>query len=203
MGQYYLGYVKHNKSIKVFDNAVDGEWNGLKLMEHSWWLNSMVGNVVNDLFYNTGRVCWVGDYYAEDNYHQINYNNEISGKVKEIGDLVWKSENKKNTKCSIRNVRYLFNCLLVNHSKKEILVCDDYYKNNMQVEKYDGKEYSICIHPLPLLTCTASHSGGSYYGVNKEKCGIWFNDEIEVVLSWDLDKLLEKGYKTVMFEFKE
>ena len=83
MGQYYLGYVNHNGKHKVFDNHVDKDWQGLKLMEHSWWLNSMVGNVVNDLFYNKGQVCWVGDYYAEEDYAQIN-----CGKVSMFGGMV-------------------------------------------------------------------------------------------------------------------
>ena len=56
MGQYYLGYVNHNGKTKVFNNRVDKDWQGLKLMEHSWWLNSMVGNVVNDLFYKRKRL---------------------------------------------------------------------------------------------------------------------------------------------------
>lgn len=203
MGQYYLGYVNRNGKRKVFDNYVEKDWQGLKLMEHSWWLNSMVGNVVNDLFYNKGRVCWVGDYYAEDDYAQINCDEEL---VKEIGEYVWgDGDNEKpiRTKCTLKKVRYLYNCLLVNHTKKQILVCDDYYQNNKFVEKWEDKDIYCCIHPLPLLTCSASHSGGSYYGENQNQCGCWFNDEIEVVLVWELDSLLKKGYTKVMFEFKE
>lgn len=203
MGQYYLGYVNRNGKRKVFDNHVDKDWQGLKLMEHSWWLNSMVGNVVNDLFYNKGRVCWVGDYYAEDDYAQINCGEEL---VKEIGEYVWgDGDNEKpiRTKCTLKKVRYLYNCLLVNHTKKQILVCDDYYQNNKLVEKWGDKDICYCIHPLPLLTCSASHSGGSYYGENQNQCGCWFNDEIEVVLVWELDSLLKKGYTKVMFKFKE
>ena len=200
MGQYYLGYVNHDGKQKVFDNHVDGDFTGLKLMEHSWWLNSMVGNVVNDLFYNKGRVCWVGDYYDSDDYSQVNCEKET---VKAIGEFVWSMKRKGYTKCTRKKVRYLTNCLIVNHTKKLILVCDDYFEHNKYLEKWDGQEWFECIHPLPLLTCSASHSGGSYYGINKEDCGIWFNDEIEIVLGWELDNLLKEGYIQVMFEFKE
>lgn len=203
MGQYYLGYVKHNKDTKVFDNSVDGAWTGLKLMEHSWWLNSMVGNVINDLFYNKGQVCWVGDYYAEDDYSQVNCEKEL---VKTIGEFVWGDgdcERSKKVKCTCKKVRYLTNCLIVNHTKKEIIICDDYFEKNKYLEKWGDEEWFECIHPLPLLTCSASHSGGSYYGINKNQCGIWFNDEIEIVLRWELENLIKKGYKTVMFEFEE
>lgn len=203
MGQYYFGYVNHNGKRKVFDNRVDNDWQGLKLMEHSWWLNSMVGNVVNDLFYNKGQVCWVGDYYTEEDCAQINCDKES---VKAIGEYVWGNGDNKEpikAKCTRKKVRYLHNCLLVNHTKKQILVCDDYFERNKYLEKWNDEEWFECIHPLPLLTCSASHSGGSYYGINKEQCGCWFNDAIEVVLAWELDKLLKKGYTKVMFEFKE
>lgn len=201
MGQYYYGYVNnHNGKHKVFDNRVDKDWQGLKLMEHSWWLNDMVGNVVNELFYKKGQVCWVGDYYGMDDYAQINCGKEL---VKAIGEYVYNLKRKNYTKCTRKKVRYLYHCLIVNHSKKQILVCDDYYEENKFVEKYGDKEWISCIHPLPLLTCSASHSGGSYYGINRDKCGIWFNDVIEVVLDSELTKLLSDGYKEVMFEFKE
>lgn len=200
MGQYYLGYVNHNGEHKVFDNHVDGDFTGLKLMEHSWWFNSMVGNVVNDLFYNKGYVCWVGDYYAEDDYAQVNCGKKL---VKVIGDLVWNMKSKDYIKCTRKKVRYLTNCLIVNHTKKQILVCDDYFEHNKYLEKWNDEEWFECIHPLPLLTCSASHSGGSYYGTNKDQCGIWFNDSIEIVLAWELDSLLKKGYTKVMFEFSE
>jgi len=203
MGQYYLGYVNHNGKQKVFDNRVDGSWSGLKLMEHSWWLNSYVGNVVNDLFYNKGNVCWVGDYYAEEDYTQINCGKEL---VKAIGEYVWgngDNEEPIKTKSTRKKVRYLYNCLIVNHTKKQVLKCDEYFKNNKFVETWDNEEWESCIHPLPLLTCSANHSGGSYYGINQDQCGIWFNDEIEIVLIWDLEELLKNGYEEVMFFFKE
>lgn len=198
MGQYYYAYLNRGEKKKVFDNSVDGDWQGLKLMEHSWWLNPMVANVVNDLYYNKAKLGWVGDYYEEDNCAQINCDAHT---VKAIGDFVWNIQNK--TKCTLKKVRYLTNCLIVNHTKKQILICDDYYKNNKFIEKWDNEEWENCIHPLPLLTCTASHSGGAYYGINKDQCGIWFNDEIEIVLYEELNKLLKDGYTTVMFEFKE
>ena len=198
MGQYYLGYINRKDHKKVFDNHVDGDFTGLKLMEHSWWLNSMVGNVVNDLFYNKGNVCWVGDYYDEDNYSQINCDKET---VKTIGDYVW--EKPKMTNCTRKKVRYLTNCLIVNHTKKLIIVCDEYFEHNKYLEKWDNEEWFECIHPLPLLTCSANHSGGSYYGINKEVCGSWFNDEIEIVLSWELNDLTKNGYQTIMYEFRE
>ena len=200
MGQYYLGYVNHNGKTKVFDNHVDGDFTGLKLMEHSWWLNSMVGNVVNDLFYNKGQVCWVGDYYDEEDYAQVNCGKEV---VKAIGDYVYQLKEKDYTKCTRKKVRYLYNCLIVNHTKKQIIVCDDYFEHNKTLQKWKDEEWFECIHPLPLLTCSANHSGGSYYGTNRAQCGIWFNDVIEIVLAWELDDLLKNGYTKVMFEFKE
>ena len=201
MGQYYLGYVNHNEKHKVFDNHVDGDFTGLKLMEHSWWLNSMVGNVVNDLFYNKGQVCWVGDYYDECDYAQVNCDKEI---VKKIGDLVWdEKSDTKRIKGTSRNFRSLADCLLVNHTKKVYINCNKYYENNKWFENWEGKQYPWCINPLPLLTCSASHSGGSYYGINKELCGTWFNDELEVIDEYGEEDLIQKDYVEFEPKFSE
>ena len=194
MGQYYLPYVKHGKTIKIFDNKVDGEWEGLKLMEHSYWSNSFVGQVINDLFYNKGKVCWVGDYYDESDFAQVNCDNKQL--VKEIGELVWlESSPIKKIKGKIQTSRNLSGCLLVNHTKKEFIDGDEYYQQNRWFETWEGKSYPWCINPLPLLTCTASHSGGSYYGINAHLCGTWFNDELEVVYNYEKEDLIEKGYQ--------
>ena len=204
MGQYYSPYVQRGKTFKVFDNHVDGDWQGLKLMEHSWWRNQYVGNVINEIFYKKAHVCWVGDYYAEDDYRQANcQDKEI---VKEIGSTTWGNDGKpepKRIKCTKARSRSLTNYLLVNHTKHEFINGNEYYEHNKVLEKWNDEEWFSCVNPLPLLTCSASHSGGSYYGINKEQCGIWFNDVLEVVEDWDEKSLLEKGYKKVMFEFKE
>ncbi len=196
MGQYYLGYVNHNGKIKVFDNKVDVEYNGLKLMEHSYWKNNYVGQVVNDLFYNKGRACWVGDYYDEDDYSQVNCNNKEL--VKSIGWLVWDEKSKiKKTEGTKHNARRLTECILVNHTKRLYIVCKKYFENNKWIETYDGVDYEWCIHPLPLLTCSGNHSGGSYYGINQDLCGTWFYDELEVVYDYE-----EEDLKTLL-EYKE
>lgn len=203
MGQYYVGYVNHNGKEKAFDNRVDNDWQGVKLMEHSYRHNLYVGNVVNDLFYNKGKVCWVGDYYSEEDYSQINCDNKEL--VKAIGEFAWGTEFKKAVyaKSTRKKVRFLDGCLIVNHTKKQILICDDYYEKNKWFEEWEGKQYPCAVHPLPLLTCSANHSGGSYYGINKDKCGIWFNDTLEIVLDYDLEKYMHKGYVIVEFEFHE
>ena len=199
MGQYYTPYVRHGEKRKVFDNKVDGEWVGLKLMEHSYWRNAYVGQAINDIYYNKGNVCWVGDYYDECDYSQVNCDKET---VKAIGDYVW-NEKTKHIEGSRKTSRSLTDCLLVNHTKKVFINGNEYYKNNMWLETWDGKEYPCCINPLPLLTCSASHSGGSYYGTNKELCGTWFNDLLEVVENYDDGELLEKGYTKLDVRFSE
>lgn len=200
MGQYYKGYVNHNGKEKVFSNRVDDDFQGYKLMEHSWYENRMVANVVNDLFYHKGKVCWVGDYYDEDDCYQRNCIDREE--VSRIGVHTW-SKATKETKCTLKNVMFLNNCLIVNHTKKVFINCNEYFEKNKQQEEWNGKKYFICIHPLPLLTCSANHSGGSYYGINKEDCGTWFNDEIEIVLEDETKKLEENGFKKVEYEFKE
>ena len=200
MGQYYLAYVRREgKKPAVFSNYCEDEENGKCLMEHSWWLNGVVGNVVNDLFYNRAHVCWVGDYYYNDDHRQVNCSKD---KVKEIGDYTW-GEKTKRKPTTHANVRYLTNCLIVNHTKKLYIDCDKYYERSKFKAEYEDQTFFQCIHPLPLLTCSANHSGGSYGGTCEESCGTWFNDEIEVVLSWEEGALRRKGYTELEVKFKE
>ena len=200
MGQYYLPYVKRGNKIKVFDNKVSGDWNGLKLMEHSYWGNAFVGNVVNELYYNKCNVCWVGDYYDEDNYAQVNCDDKQL--IARIGKRVW-GDNAKLEPSTLENNKGLENTLIVNHTKHEYINCNEYFKANKWVETWEGKQYDWCINPLPLLTCSASHSGGSYYGINREECGTWFNDEIEVVDDADETDLIRSGFVKQEFRFAE
>lgn len=199
MGQYFMPYVKKENSVKVFENKVDGEFQGLKLMEHSYWRNGYVGNVINEIYYSKARVCWVGDYYDEDNYSQVNCD---SATTKEIGDLVWTGK-VELTPCTKANKRSLADCLLVNHTKKLFINCNEYYERNKWFEEWQGKKYPWCVSPLPLLTCSGNHSGGSYYGINQDKCGTWFNDLLEVVDDYDQEELLQNGYQEFVVDFKE
>ena len=202
MGQYYMPYVKQGKKEIKFDNRVDGEWEGLKLMEHSYCGNNYVGQVINQIFYKKGKVCWVGDYYNEDDYYQINCDDKEE--VKRIGDLVWDDDSPlKETKSTVKNSRRLNGCLLVNHTKKCFIDFDEYYESNKWMEEWKGRQYPCCIHPLPLLTCSASHSGGAYYGINKDLCGSWFNDELEVVYNYEDERLIQKGYTKFEVWFSE
>ena len=200
MGQYYEPYVERNGKVKVFSNKVDGDYNGLKLMEHSYWHNLYVAQVINEIFYNKAHVCWVGDYFDEDDYAQVNCDKET---VKKIGELTWKTFDGKETESTRKNVRFLDGMCLVNHTKHEIIDCDQYFEKNKRLQKWQDEEWFECINPLPLLTCSASHSGGSYYGINKDQCGIWFNDELEVMLYGDALELEKQGYMKRDFEFKE
>ncbi len=201
MGQYYIPYVKQGKKEITFDNKVDGDYNGYKLMEHSWWLNCYVGQAVNQIFYKKGHVAWVGDYYNEDNYAQVNCNKE---EVKRIGELVWNENSPlKETASHKRKARTLSDCLLVNHTKKLFINGNKYFESNKYLEKWGNEEWFECVHPLPLLTCSASHSGGAYYGINKDLCGTWFNDLLEVVFDWERNKLVKKGYVEFEPQFRE
>lgn len=200
MGQYYIPYVRKGDKEKTFSNKVDGDYNGYKLMEHSYWHNEYVGQVINEIFYNKSHVCWVGDYFEEDDYSQVNCDKE---EVKRIGELTWRTKDAYEVKSTRRHVRFLDGCFLVNHTKQEYIDCDAYFEKNKIEEEWNGKIYHYAVNPLPLLTCSASHSGGCYRGINYDQCGIWFNDELEVILYGDLKKLIDQGYMEREFEFRE
>jgi hypothetical protein len=200
MGQYFTAYLRQKNKEMAFDHKIDGDYNGMKLMEHSYWANGYVGQVVSKLFYEKGNVCWVGDYFDEDDYDQVNCQDKAF--IKRIGELVW-NDDTKWLKGSKKNIRTLSDCLLVNHTKKIFINGNEYYQKNKWTETWDGKTYDWCVHPLPLLTCSANHSGGSYYGKDKNECGTWFNDLLEVVIYLDENSLIEKGYKKVEYNFSE
>ena len=198
MGQYYYPYIAHDGKVKIYNTR-----EGLKLTEHSWWNAMTVGNITNELFYKKGQVCWVGDYYDEDNYAQVNCDEDEKDLVRSIGDLVWK-KTKNYKEPSVENMRLLNGCLLVNHTKQQYINCDEYYEKSVKHEVWHNKTYGCCLHPIPLLTCSANHSGGCYCGINEELCGTWFDDTIEVVLeAYDEDRLIREGYTKLDIAFKE
>ena len=182
MGQYYFGYVNHNGKHKVFDNHVDNDWQGLKLMEHSWYLNPMVNAISEKLYYSPSQIAWVGDYAEDSNLYKYAY-----PKSKKY-EMLHKTE-------FTLNGRYL-----VNHTKKLILDCWEYLKTCMK-ENEDG----WVPHPLPLLTALGNgRGGGDYRGINEDKIGCWAWDLLEIV-EWETmkDYIKQGGFKKFEIRFED
>lgn len=201
MGQYYKP-INLDKEEWLYSHDYD---NGLKLMEHSYVRNSFVETVgillLKDYPWYKTRIIWAGDYTeqedfpmpeeydskalalaekyiqeAKDNPQAYYYDKTIEDIEININDYadeyftkITPNDAEKKGRLTLKNiVRYYFN-----DTKKE-------YFDISKVVSVHGTR----VHPLPLLTCTCNHSGGSYYGYEGETkeqqalIGSWKGDVI-------------------------
>ena len=140
-----------------------------KLLEHGYWGNPYTDGVATELL-TPGRIAWVGDYVEQN----------------ELPDTFGEDDYEEFIVTEPENEDFLKGKYLINHTKKEYISCDEFKEANKWQEKYtdmDGKnhEYTMCYHPLALLTAAGNgRGGGDYYGKNKESIGVWKFDEISV-----------------------
>ena len=184
MGAYYLTALKYPDKEKwymyqVFDSASNILISGMKLMEHSYILNSYTNYITQKLYYNPAHVIWLCDYHDRVSPDDITWEDVVRVEVK-------KEEKKLNKHLCV---------LYVNFDKKEYFsirkilefLGEDLIKN-LGTEKqskyvkfvlYKGKLYSRIIHPLPFLTNSESEyaGGGDYHGEYPLR-GYWAKDLI-------------------------
>lgn len=204
MGQYYhvITKDKNNKkeyydmqSRKYWDLQKRGraaweEYNGLKLMEHSYWENPLCKAVALRLVDNPMRVCWVGDYSEPEECENLGF----------TYDEVWECPDEKyqhyeETKFKMDSVKYL-----VNNSKKIYIDLKEYYEASKIEREWRGEKYDTCIFPISLLTALGNDRGGGDYhegGSDYDIVGSWAFDEIY------LTNDLPSGYQKDKVCFKE
>lgn len=198
MGQYYRAYIQtlgrepriYTMEPDVFMKTENYDfYNGLKLMEHSWLQNSLLTDVCNEIYHRPSLVAWVGDYCTDDATPDLLFKLAWGDESPKIDYEVY-SEWIKTATWNDEEYQYIDHKFdyadrwLVNHTKRIAFKFDNLYKDE------DG----WTIHPLPLLTCTANHSGGSYYGDEKadnELVGTWYLNVISI------EEELPKGYVEV------
>ena len=186
MGQYYSPVIETEDKIEAYSTYLDGEFTGMKLMEHSWFKNDFVNAVAYKIYLEPHKIAWVGDYaddVAED-FPNI--------PVNELHAVAWHNESKQK---DLKSVDFtLENKFLVNHDLKEYIDLNDYYSENVSDE--------WCTHPLPLLTAIGNGQGGGdfYTHANKEHVqdvGKWTWNTLEITDDAPND------YKKVMYHFIE
>jgi len=170
MGQYYKAILLDKKiGLKPWDHGgsddPDENFNGAKLMEHSYIGNPLV-NAVENLIKRTGtygsaRVVWAGDYADGEEKNDPDGNNLYNfvseGKFLRV---ILPAEKQGRNK---EEVRYL-----VNLSKGEYV----------DLFKCREDEHGLTIHPLPLLTCEGNGRGGGDYHGEELYIGYWARDRI-------------------------
>lgn len=195
MGQYYHTIVRDPKTGKdtYYDqqttllkrdrkgNITDYDnYNGLKLMEHSWWANNFCRSLAATLVDNPQKVCWVGDYAEPDEGKALGFDT----------DAVWNHDLTKtiaiNKRFSMDSVKYL-----VNNDKKVYVDLADYKKKS----DTDG----WVVFPVALLTALGNGRGGGDFhgGTGEDQVGAWAFDEIY------LTNDLPEGYDRLELAFVE
>lgn len=179
MGQYYGAYIENPRfSTKYGIYLCPGY---LKLMEHAYLKNDMVGEVMFKIWGNPSKVAWIGDYSEDD----CNYNLSATEFQKRY-NRVWKNESHKtrmysNDKISEEKQKLyedLSHFFVVNQSKKCYISLDEYadaFKNATDNSPW-------IVHPLVLLTaCGNGLGGGDFHTHNpflEEVIGSWAFDTI-------------------------
>lgn len=173
MGQYYYPVVGNaeGKDITVFDRSVNGEYTMAKLMEHSWWKNDCMMNMVKLLVHNPVRLAWVGDYAEQDDFAEpfAGERNIPSDVELPNVEYVWEDDTEKYG--FIGKGVSLYGKFLVNHDKKMYFNCTKWYN---LANKQSG--YGWVVHPLSLLTAVGNDRGGGDYHsghLNYDMVGIW------------------------------
>lgn len=195
MGQYYRPIIEVNGKKNTYCTYVDNEYMFAKLTEHSWWSNPFVLAIASKLFRKKGKLAWVGDYADEGD---INWDDTFKN--------VWKG--KHSTKLMYNGFR-LEGKYLINHTSKEIIDLDDWYKAVNEINKNDW-----IANPLPLLTAVGNGKGGGDFpenAVGSENIGVWAWDEIEITdeniydIRWNdvgtvMEYFLKEKYKDYTIE---
>lgn len=169
MGQYYRQALLQDGKVRVFNAQVNGDdWNGLKLMEHSYLNNHFMDAMSNLLHNHRGQVVWCGDYADEpDDFKTIVWTS--------YSDIYKGTEEPE--KLDVLKEKFDYHGkFLVNHKQR----C--YIDFDLYISKTED-EYGWNIHPLSLLTAVGNGRGGGDYDdeyVDGYMVGRWAGDELEI-----------------------
>lgn len=171
MGQYYRAVATRNGKTTVYslqtkkfrETGNYEYYNGVKLMEHSWWRNPFCEAFTKTLLDKPTRVAWVGDYAEEDECQELGFSYNDVWEKKKHRDIT-------ETVFPLDNLKYL-----VNNTKKIYVDLRKYKKASA-----DGIG---CIYPISLLTAVGNDRGGGDFHDGNEgysDVGAWAYDEIFV-----------------------
>lgn len=169
MGQYYKQALRQDGQTRLFNSqyADRGDYNGLKLMEHSWLRNPFLTAMTKQLYNHKGRLVWCGDYADEpDDFKDISWTSY---------DEIYENKDETEILSDYKDFDYTHKYLL-NMTKKVYLDFDLY------ISKCDSDSW--CVHPLSLLTAVGNGRGGGDYHDEYPDAylvGSWAGDELKVV----------------------
>lgn len=214
MGQYYMPTLiePEDGSIKtLYSHDYD---NGLKLMEHSYIGNNFMDAVSSLIWKHPMKVAWIGDYSNSPYDPEEPYSSKMPvEEFMQYYHAVWSEEGEKKHNVKPESVKILTmrhkNRFIINHTRKIYIRIGDYIKRSKWTESSYWKNgirldhphyFSMCVHPLSLLTACGNDRGGGDYRYNcpgYEHVGTWAFDIIEIS-----DKA-PKDYTAVDYEFRD
>lgn len=186
MGQYYhviLDKGGKRRFYNIQTSAFTGDnyecYQGLKIMEHSWWRNSFMNCIAKELAEGPCRLAWVGDYAEDDECEKFGFKHSDvwgdRGKIK-----FEKPDAPKDF--SLDDYKYLLN------RTKGVALDLKSYKEKSESDGW-------VINPISLLTAIGNGRGGGDYhecNPNFDIVGMWAFDELELVNDlpkgdWEID----------------
>jgi hypothetical protein len=198
MGQYFKPI---NIDKKQFAYSHDFG-NGLKLMEHSWignnFVNFIEALIAEDGAWHGDRIVWAGDYAdPEKGARKKTYKDSYSGEMKSYKpNLFSLIDEDVNPEMKIKPCGYRY---VINTDTKEFVDTEKVPMSDIW-EDEKGKEFPVCIHPLPILTCEGNGRGGGDLHKEDPLIGKWARARVTV--SNVLPKASE-GYKEIKFDIYE
>ena len=186
MGQYYRQAIEQDGNLDIFDTQTVNDWNGLKLMEHSWIGNSFMDAISERIHNKPANIVWCGDYADEpQDFVTIDWINY---------ETIYPKDGRKRQRLEELPERFDYSHkYLVNHTNR----C--YVDFDLYMSKCKDKDGWI-LHPLSLLTAVGNGRGGGDY--NKDcadyyMVGAWAGNNIEIT-----DKVPD-GYELEDVRFSE
>lgn len=181
--------LKHESEIENHPKRNSWDWddgeswgslfNGLKLMEHSWFENKFVSGVLEAIEDNPCAIAWVGDYAADEGDFGDEY-------TERVYNMLWGDESAPEAPFDKMPGKHA-DGYIINRSKGVYIGLDGYAKAASFIPYWD-KDGEWCIHPLPILTAIGNgRGGGDYHGTCMDMVGTWAMDVIEY--THDVSKL--------------
>lgn len=193
MGQYYNIATSDKVNGKITCHSVQvkgNDYQGVKLLEHSYYGNDTMNAVCAFLFQNPMHIAWVGDYSNEDE-------RAPEALRKMLHKACWSGELAEEPWEKVEaNDKWKF---LVNHSKRMYIDLEKHFQCSHEDDTWSNGEH-ICIHPLSLLVAIGNGMGGGDYHTeypNYEYTGKWAWDKISI------EEKAPKNYKEAQCFFRE
>lgn len=194
MGQYYKPMSLDTKEYLVSFNY----GNGLKLMEHSYYKNIFVAEVIYLLMneWNTHQVVWSGDYSDNADY--------------EWNEKIFKEINPQKYNYSMTDYGTFKSGELIDEYEQVVKDIDTIAEHYVFVN-YDKEIYcklDCCpiingwqISPIPLLLSNSNGRGGGDYHskYDYDKVGSWAYDKVGIIPNINVPT----SYKKVEYNFHE